>query len=145
MSSTWMWIAVVSPTRVDPLQVCSEQWRTCRGNSSSCRRLLCSRTLAGRSLIRRASPPPSSPGSTATGTARRSSPRPSAGTSTPSALSSSVRRLHPVELLHKGHKQLRETPTSLHSVPRYQPMTPHGKTFCFSNFVGSKICLCRRL
>ena len=24
-------------------------------------------------------------------------------------------------------------------------MTPHGKTFCFSNFVGSKICLCRRL
>ena len=104
VSSTSMWTAVVSLMRAGHLQVCSGQWKTCRGNSSSCRRPVCNKTLAGLSLTRRASPPPSSPGSTARASARRSSPRPSAGTSTPSALSLSARRLQAVQLLHQGHK-----------------------------------------
>ena len=117
VSSTLTWIAAACPTRAGPLPACSGRSTTSRGSSSW--RRLWSKTLAGRSLTRRASPPPSFPSSTPTASARPSSPKPSAATSTLSALSLSARCLL-VKPLHQDLRLLGSTQTSLDSVPRYQ-------------------------
>ena len=102
VSFTLTWTAAASPTTADLLQPSSMQSKTSRGNSSY-QRLLSNKTLEGRSLTGRASPPPSSRSWTARASARPSSPRPFAGTSTRSALSLSARSLHAVWLL-QDHK-----------------------------------------